>query len=216
MTITPELQQKIKTTVKGILLKALLPQLLLTASYILMHWLIVSFWLYLNHENTDNVKLLIVTLLGGFMPFFTYGLWALRKFLIKSYLMIHHKLITPWLLDFSDQTAEQMINNKDKIIEDNKNFEIILKFKDWIIDKTKNLPQFIKTVANYIIRKMGYPVELEQKLKFVKENNVVELSHVINTEISNALIESSYRIMPRIIFWLIPINIVLIICLWIL
>lgn len=214
MKVQSNLEIEIKAILKEILLKALLPQAILTIGYIFLHWFIVSLWLYLNYEEINNVKLLLIVLLGGSLPLFSYGVWSLRKFLIKAYLIIHNKLIKFYLKDFCDEMAHNITNKREHFIEENQHLEILLKFKVWIDKKVETLPSFIKMITTFVIKKIKHYDFNLQILALLKEANQQEISELLNKEISNLLVEGSNRVIPFSVIYLIPLNVILLIGLW--
>ena len=213
MKITPNLEADIKSVLKEILFKALLPQTLKIIVYVLLNWSMVSLWLYLNYEEIEGIKLLIITLLGGVIPIFAYGICALRKFIIKAFLIIHNRILKHWLNLYCAELALK-VKNGELLLEKNLQSEIVIQFKIWITKKIENLPVIIKKVSLYIIRKIGYSDSLEEKLKSLNKENADQISVLINEEFSRLLIESSHKIIPYYVIFLIPVNIILLIGLW--
>jgi hypothetical protein len=209
-----DLKQNIKTALRNILHQALIPMTLVTILCIFIHWITVSIWLYNNYGETNGTKLIIITLLGGSLPVLAYGLWGLRRFIIKSYLIIHDKIIKFWLKDFSNHIATKLIANSEKIKEQNQPIKIIAEFKIWINEKVETLPVFIKKISNYIIRKAGLSDDIEQKIKLIEGGDIDKVSELIDYEITQIIIQSSNRVIPPFVIYLIPLNILLLIGLW--
>ncbi len=63
----------VKTILRQILTKSLLPQVVLVLLILSVHWLIISLWFYFNYETTRKIQLIIITLVGGSLPFYAYG-----------------------------------------------------------------------------------------------------------------------------------------------
>jgi len=206
-------QPNIKAVLKEILFKALLPQSLKTIIYVLFNWFILSLWLYLNYEEISDLNLLIITLLGGSIPIFVYSIWAIRKFIIKAFLIIHNKILKYWLAQYCEELALK-VKNGELSLEQNSQLEIVIKFKLWITKKIEGLPSLLKKVSLFIIRKIGYSTSLEERLKLLKKENVDQISTLLNEELSRLLIESSHRIIPYYVVVLIPIHIILLVVLW--
>ncbi len=202
-------------TSKEVLRRALLPNSLLAVLLIFLHWVIISLWLAFNYENQSWITNLIIIAVGGSSTVFTYFMWGLRRFLIKAYLIIHYNIINLWLHPFCKGIADKVLNGN--LLEELKVEEssILHQWYTYVIDKSKDLPKFIQWIIRAVLRKVGYSDDLAHKIKLIVNKDTDEISHLISDEISYRLIAASNRLVPAQIIYLIPINIILIIILWV-
>jgi hypothetical protein len=202
-------------TTKELLRRALLPNALLVPFLIFIHWVVISIWFYYHYDQQNILTHLIVGLLGGSFTTFTYSMWGLRRFLIKAYLIIHYNIINIWLIPFCKRMAEKLLKS-DYINEaEIEEAHIMMEWLRYLKEKSKELPKIVQFIIRMVLRKIGYTDELADKIKTLVNRDVDELAHIISDEISFQLIAASNRVVPAKIIYLIPINIVLIILLWV-
>lgn len=206
--------KKISEIFKEILRRVVLPQVIVTILLVLLHWILITVWLAVNFDDYEPLHLIIISLLGGSLPIWAYGIWAFRKFVIKSYRILHDGLVRFWLKEFCDNIAKNIVQKRDLITPDDSSAEIIAHFKEWITAKSDNLPSILKRLIRYTLRKMGYTENLKQRILTAKSGNVDEISDLINEELSDRLIAASNEVIPGWIVYLIPINTILFIALW--
>ena len=213
---------EISLTLKELFFKAFIPQAAITSFYVICNWSIVTLWLTSNYNTYDTFQLLIIGLLGGTAPFVSYGVWAIRRFIVKSYLIIYDRIIHLWLEEFCNEIAIKISENKtDTTLSkgniDSDNFdelEIIQKLRTWIVDKSQNFPIFIKKIIHFVLKKIDPTFEIEQRMKNFDFKNPKEISEFLKIELAKILIDASNRLIPYQVIYLIPINIILLITLW--
>jgi hypothetical protein len=194
---------------------ALLPNLLLVPFLIFLHWLILAIWFFYNYDDQGLSTRIIITLSVGFLVFFTYVLWCIRRFLIKAYSIIHYNMINIWLLPFSKTIADKVLNND--LLEELKlnDSSIIHEWRIYLLEKSQGLPSIIQRIIKMVLRKIGYTDDLAYKIKRIANKDTDEIANLMSDDISSRLIAGSHRVLPAQIRYLIPINIILIIVIWI-
>lgn len=201
-------------TTKKIGLRALLPNFLLVLFLILLHWIIISIWFYYNHDKQTIWTSLILGLLGGSFTVLTYFLWGLRRFFIKGYLIIHHEIIQLWLQPFCKKMSDRVLHSEALSVLDLKEGSLVKELKDYFTEKTQAAPKIIQKILRRVIRKLGYSDTLERNIKLIITKDSDQIANLIHEEIGNQLILASNRVVSRKIIYLIPINTVLMILLW--
>ena len=200
----------LKDTSKQLLRKALLPNLILVPFLIFLHWCIISIWFYFNHETESFFSNLSMGLIVGSISATSIFLWGMRRLIIRAYLIIHNNIISILLRPFCRMLAQDIvskdINPQDSII-----------FNEWIEylnEKLQEYPRIIQKIVRLTVRKMGYTDELETQIKLVLNGDLDEISNLINERIGIKLVEASNLIIPAFVTYFIPINMILIIALW--
>ncbi|MFT5818960.1 MAG: hypothetical protein ACI8ZM_000181 [Crocinitomix sp.] len=201
-------------TTKEVFRRAFLPNALFVPFLILLHWIVISIWFAYNYEQQNIITHIIVGLLGGSFTVLTYFVWGLRRFLIKAYLIIHYNIINLWLHPFCKKMADKILNNA-AYLEEIEVASLVMEFFEDIKERAKKLPKIIQWVIRLVIRSTGYTDELAYKIKLIGNKDTDEIAHLISDELSYQLIAASNRIVPAKIIYLIPINIILIILLWV-
>ena len=215
-------KSEISNALKELLFKAFIPQALITSFYIICHWSIVTLWLTLNYNTHTTTKLFIIGLLGGATPFVSYGFWALRIFLIKSFQIVFNRIVSLWLEEFCNKISidiSQKITSKTTSQNDLNTFDfdelqIIQKLRTWIINKSQDAPIFIKKITGFVLKKISPDFEIKEKIKNIDFTNPKEVSKLLTVELSKALIKASNKLIPFQVIYLIPFNILLLIALW--
>lgn len=204
----------IVNTLKEVLRRALLPNVILVPFIIFLHWTVVSIWLYYNYDHVDFRHKIILVGLGGGLPVLTYNLWGLRRFLIRAYLVIHNNIIQIWLHPYCKKMADHIIQSDlMNELEANRS-SLVVEWIDYLKEKSQQLPTILRKIVQVVIRKIGYSNELDEKIRLLSNKNSDEIANVMNREIANRLIAASNQIVPAYIIYLIPINIILMILLW--
>jgi hypothetical protein len=203
-------------TTKEVFRRAFLPNALLVPFLIFIHWLVIALWFYFNYDHQNVFTQIIVTLLGGSFTIMTYFLWGIRRFLIKSYLIIHYNIVNIWLHPFCKGIADKILNNG--VLEEYELGEnsIAQEWVTYLNEKSQTLPKIIRRIIKIVLRKFGYSDDLAYKIKLIVNKDSNEIAHLISDELSYRLIAASNRVFPAQIIYLIPINIILIILLWVL
>ncbi|NOQ70645.1 MAG: hypothetical protein GQ574_01505 [Crocinitomix sp.] len=202
-------------TTKEVLRRAFLPNALLVPLLILLHWIIISIWFAYNYDHQNIITHIIVGLLGGSFTILTFFFWGLRRFLIKAYLIIHYNIINLWLHPFCKNMADKILNND--LLDELEMGEngIVREWVNYLNEKSKTLPKIIQRIIKMVLRKVGYSDDLAYKIKLIVNKDTDEIAHLISDELSYRLIAASNRVVPAKIIYLIPINIILIILLWV-
>ena len=217
-------KSSISDAVKDIFLKCVIPQVLATCIYVLLHWAAVTYWLSSRYQTYDSFKLMIIGLLGGSAPFLSYGIWAFRKLLISSFSVFYDHFIHHWLKEFCTEIADKITNKTDhnRSIADETELKdhnvdqlhIIQSLRNWIIEKSQDLPIILKKMTHFLAKKIDSTFEIEDKLKRLNSTDPEEISAFLKVELSQILTKTSRNIIPFQVIYLIPINIALLILLW--
>lgn len=202
----------ISSLLKDIVVKSLLPNIIKVVICLIIHWVILSFWIYNYYTDSENTKIILIIIIGGVLPILSYGYWGLGSFLLKSYAFIHEKIITVYIKEFTDKMAIKIIN-KTTTIEEN-NTTIIKQFETYIINKIKNLPSSIKRIIKWVLKRINFTDQIIMNTEIIHRKDQDEISNHLNDIISNILLEASENIMPFWVKWLILINIILFALIW--
>jgi hypothetical protein len=203
-----------KETLKEIFKSAVLPNVVLASLLVFIHWVLISVWLLLNYDEHEAWKVALIGLLGGSLPAWIYGIWALRRFIIKGYRILHERVIKFWLKEFCDKIAAELVAKRELFkIEDSK-AGIIVRFKEWITEKAANQHAVVKWLVRFVLRKIGYTPQLNERVQLARQGNANDISTLINGEIEELIIRASHRVIPGWIVYLIPMNTLLFLLLW--
>lgn len=201
-------------TTKKIGLRALLPNFLLVAFLVFLHWIMISIWFYYNYDKQTIWTNLILGLLGGSFTVLTYSLWGLRRFFIKGYLIIHHEVIQLWLQPFCKKMTDRVLNNELFSVLELKGGSLVKELKDYLTEKTEKAPKIVQKMLRLTAKKLGYSETLERNIKLIITKDSDQIANLIHDEIGKQLILASNQVISPKIVYLIPINTVLLILLW--
>lgn len=162
----------------------------------------------------EEYKLGISSLIGGLTPVFVYGIWGFRRFIIRTYRVLHEQIIAKWVEEFSNKTADRILNsNVLKELEKTKE-SISYKFSKMLRDKTENFPKLAKKLIAAISRRIPLSDEIDQSIRLVEEKNQSGIATRINDWCTDVLFETSENIIPTWTVYLVVVDIILMIALW--
>lgn len=203
-----------KSLLKGIIAKSLIPILILVSICVIFHWIILSVWFYMDYENADKTKIILMILIGGVLPVLSYGLAGLRRFLHKAYLIIHKTVVISWVKEYADQMALEIVN-RDVVNTLEKKNQNVEKFNTFISAKASKLPTLVKRIIKWVIKKINILEIIKFELKRLKRNDLQEISTQIEKFTCEKLIDVSKNLLPFWVLFLVPIQIIAFIVLWI-
>ncbi len=202
-----------KATLKAIFTKSLLPQIFLVGSIVILHWIFLGTWIYNNFDSADKTKLAVMCIVGGVLPVLVYGIWGFRRFVMKSYLIIHETILKIWIEEYTDQLASNVVE-RDLMTQLDQQDGKVFKFRTYILDKAENLPSIIKRLIKWLLKKVNIAEEINQKAQLLKRNDKSEISEKLNVFISEKLIDISGNLVPGWVTILVPIHIILLAVAW--
>ncbi len=148
--------------VKAILFRSLLPQVFYVMVLVIIHWAIASFWISLNFEIATKQKLTLVGLLTGIVPVITYGLWGVRRFLNKGYIIFHNRVVKCWIQDFSQSLARKIVKeNYLKQLEAEQS-SILHQLRVQLLQKNELFPSIIQRLFKFLLNKIGMNNDLDK------------------------------------------------------
>lgn len=178
--------------------KALLPNFILFSILIFIQWLAVGVWfMFSEHQHSDSITA-IITFVSAIIPILALGVWAIRRFVIKSFSVLHEMIVKKLVEEFARKEAKYIVGYIDSKLKDSK-WNVILKLKDWIEDKIKKSPSIIQKLIRFALSKIGYSEELERKINLITSNDEEEYFNLMNIFL-NDLIQDAYE--KSIPFWI--------------
>ena len=200
-----------KETLKSVMTKVILPTLLLLGVLLLVHYALIGSWAFFTYGSEEIIYVFITSMVGCSFSFLAYMLWSVRRIIIKSYDIIHKNHIEEWVEEISYKYSKELIEKGQTLIDKD---SLAQKIRIKLNDKINSLPTGIEKIARKVISRIKWIDFFNKGEDLLRSKDAVGLGYYISNEIDTALHKSAASIVPSIVKYLIPLNLIYIIVMW--
>ncbi len=148
-----------------------LPNLFLFLFILFLNWLVIGIYVWSNWDTSsesEELKNLILIIYGSSIPAICIGIWCLRRIFVRFLDLVYQEIIAPYFKEFLENTASSIFHAREKgesiLKETNEldEFNLILKFRNWMNPKLEVLPKWIKNLILFVFKKVSSLFEFQE------------------------------------------------------